>query len=259
MGRQYKIQRGAAEAMRYRDLVFDLYGTLVDIHTVEDAPFLWQKLALFYGYQGAVYAPQALHAAFEAALGAQEASAGQSYECYPELPIEDIFAALFRQKGVEEDLARRADAAAQLYRALCTEYIRLYPGVRQALTALRADGHRLWLLSNAQQAFTARELRLLELESLFDGIYLSSDYRCRKPDVRFFEALFADRGLKPEACLMIGNDPTTDVAGAKAAGMGVLYLHTNLSPKETADNPADYLLRESDWAKILPSLREICR
>lgn len=245
--------------MRYKELIFDLYGTLVDIHTEEDTPVLWQKLSLFYGYQGAVYPPDSLHAAFDAALGAQGAAAGQSYECYPELPIEDIFAALFRQKGVEEDLGQKADAAAQLYRALCTEYIHLYPGVRQALAALRADGHRLWLLSNAQHAFTARELRLLELNSLFDGIYLSSDYRCRKPDVRFFHALLHGKNLLPQSCLMIGNDPSTDVAGAAAVGIDALYLHTNLSPREPVQVPAAYCLRESDWTRILPLLREICR
>ena len=35
--------------MRYRNLIFDLYGTLVDIHTDEDAPLVWQKMALLYG------------------------------------------------------------------------------------------------------------------------------------------------------------------------------------------------------------------
>lgn len=245
--------------MKYRDLIFDLYGTLVDIHTEEDTPQIWRKLALFYGYQGAVYTSEALAASFRRLLSAQDAAAGQSYECYPELPIEEIFAALFREKQVEEDLAGKADAAAQLYRALCTDYIRLYPGVREALAALRQDGHRLWLLSNAQHAFTARELELLELTPCFDAVYLSSDYRCRKPDARFFHALLKDRGLAPADCLMIGNDASTDIAGASAAGLDALYLHTNLSPADAPEHPARYNLRESDWHRILPALREICR
>ncbi len=33
----------------YRNCIFDLYGTLVDIHTDEVKPELWEKLALFYG------------------------------------------------------------------------------------------------------------------------------------------------------------------------------------------------------------------
>ena len=31
--------------MRFRDCIFDLYGTLVDIRTDEDAPELWEAMA----------------------------------------------------------------------------------------------------------------------------------------------------------------------------------------------------------------------
>ena len=34
--------------MGYTDLIFDLYGTLVDIHTEEDAA-VWDKTALYFG------------------------------------------------------------------------------------------------------------------------------------------------------------------------------------------------------------------
>ena len=46
--------------VQYDNYVFDLYGTLVDIHTEEDFPNLWEKLALFFGYYGAVYEPEEL-------------------------------------------------------------------------------------------------------------------------------------------------------------------------------------------------------
>ena len=32
----------------YENYVFDLYGTLVDIHTDEEAPAVWERLAYFY-------------------------------------------------------------------------------------------------------------------------------------------------------------------------------------------------------------------
>lgn len=34
----------------YRNFIFDLYGTLVDIHTNEYKPSLWKKMALFYSF-----------------------------------------------------------------------------------------------------------------------------------------------------------------------------------------------------------------
>ena len=35
--------------MTYTDLVFDLYGTLVDIHT-EESDEVWEKTTLYFGY-----------------------------------------------------------------------------------------------------------------------------------------------------------------------------------------------------------------
>ena len=61
----------------YKDLIFDLYGTLVDIHT-EENDLVWEKTALYFGYYGAHYTPEALKAAFEAQLQLRQAKAGQS-------------------------------------------------------------------------------------------------------------------------------------------------------------------------------------
>ena len=41
--------------LTYDNYIFDLYGTLVDIHTDESATAIWEKLAMFYGYYGALY------------------------------------------------------------------------------------------------------------------------------------------------------------------------------------------------------------
>ena len=42
----------------YDYYVFDLYGTLVDIHTEEDDRNLWEKMCLFDGYYDAHYTPE---------------------------------------------------------------------------------------------------------------------------------------------------------------------------------------------------------
>ena len=220
--------------MTYTDLIFDLYGTLVDIHTEENA-FVWDHTAIYFGFYGAHYTGEELKRAFRTAMAAREAKAGQSYECFPDIPFEQVMAQLFREKGVVENADTLGVNGAQLFRILSMEYICLYPGVLEALDYLRKKGHRLWLLSNAQQVFTAYELRHLELGQQLDGIYLSSDYGCRKPDLRFYRALMEEQALDVSCCLMIGNDRETDIAGAKAAGMATLYMHTNLTPPDQAE------------------------
>ena len=219
--------------MRFTDLVFDLYGTLVDIHT-EENDLVWEKTALYFGFYGAHYTPAELHKAFTDAMQAREAKAGQSYECFPDIPFEEVMAELFRAKDVIENADALGVNAAQLFRISSIEYIRIYPGVLQALSDLRKAGYRLWLLSNAQAIFTAYELRLLGLGKQFDGVLLSSDYGCRKPDVRFYRSLTEKYDIDARKCLMIGNDRETDIAGARNAGMATLYMHTDLTPSHQA-------------------------
>lgn len=226
--------------MKYTDLIFDLYGTLVDIHTEEDAT-VWEKTAIFFGFYGAHYTGKELKAAFQANLAAREAKAGQSYECFPDIPFELVMEELFRDRGITENAAALGIQAAQLFRISSIDYVKLYPHALEALAMLRKKGYRLWLLSNAQRIFTAYELRHLGLGEQLDGIYISSDYRCRKPDIRFYQALLEEQKLNPATCLMIGNDRETDIAGAKNAGLDTLYMHTELTPRDQAE--ADPALR----------------
>ena len=235
----------------YTDLIFDLYGTLVDIHT-EETPEVWEKTALYFGYYGAHYTGNELKSAFEAELMIRKAKAGQSYECFPDIPFHKVMADLFRSKGILQDADTLGVQAAQLFRIYSTDYIRLYPNVIESLKKLRQQGFRLWLLSNAQEMFTRFELNHLGLQDLFDGIYLSSCYECRKPDIRFFRALLQEQKLSPAQCLMIGNDRETDIAGAKAAGIATFYMHTSLTPPDqlpaSNENPMEF--EGDDWEKI---------
>ena len=253
--------------MRYTDLIFDLYGTLVDIHT-EENDLVWEKTAFYFGFYGAHYTPEELKAAFRAELRKQEAREGQSYECFPDIPFEQVMETLFRARGITENAESLGKNAAQLFRICSLDYVNLYPGTLEALKELRAQGYRLWLLSNAQRVFTEYELRHLGLGEQLDGIYISSDYRCRKPDVRFFNALIEEQKLDKAKCLMIGNDIHTDIGGARAAGLATFYMHTNLTPPDQPEADPEkhpdlcagphWEYEGYDWAKILKLLGKIC-
>lgn len=253
--------------MRYTDLIFDLYGTLVDIHT-EENDLVWDKTALYFCYYGVDYTGKTLKTDYESVVARRKSVSGQQYEMYPDLPFDKVLADLFRAKGVTERADELGLNAAQVFRIASTEYLRVYKGVFEALEMLRRYGFRLWLLSNAQRAFTAYELRALSLDDQFDGVYLSSDFECRKPDQRFFQALIRGQKLDPCKCLMIGNDRETDIAGAKAAGLSTLYMHTNLTPAEQAAADSALHPRSSckgqhyefegcDWAELAHLIRNL--
>lgn len=238
--------------MRYQNCIFDLYGTLVDIHTDETLPALWEALAAWYRRFGADYSPVKLQDAYFRTVRQLERGTqpfrNDAHEAHPEIQIEEAFLRLFQAKGVQADL-HLAERTAERFRTESLDCIRLYDGAVELLQALRANGQGVWLLSNAQRIFTAYELRSLGIDGLFDGIYLSSDHGCKKPDRRFFELLLRERGICPADAIMIGNDGVCDIAGARAVGLSTLYIRSNISPDEPLPT-ADYVLEKMDLHRV---------
>lgn len=254
----------------YQNYIFDLYGTLVDIHTDEDSSMVWEKLALFYGYQGALYSPGELKEAYERLVREAEAEcrekmAGKgveaktdavayySHEGVPEIQVEKVFGRMYTSKGVQTDEGLILHTC-QLFRGLTTEYIRLYPDVHKMFEALRQKGKKIYLLSNAQRVFTEYELNVLDIAKYFDAILISSDHGVKKPDLSFFKILLDKYGLKPEECIMIGNDENCDIAGAKRAGLATYYIHSNISPEYSGSVEATYMQMEMDIDKVCRTL-----
>lgn len=246
--------------MQYKHCIFDLYGTLVDIHTEEDIPRVWEETAAFYGRQGAAYAPEELQHAYGRLVRLAERNAAErdaplrqdAHEGHPEIQIEYVFQRLFLEKGVAADMAL-SEAAGWVFRRASTMYIRLYDGAESLLKALRTTGRGVWLLSNAQSCFTQMELRNLGLLPLFDGIALSSDYQCKKPDIRFFQSFLETYHIIPQEAIMVGNDGLCDVQGARNAGLAAIYIRSNLSPEEPLP-PADYVLPNGMDAGVLRAI-----
>ena len=236
----------------YDTCIFDLYGTLVDIRTDENKEELWEKLSLFYAFYGAFYTPEELARSYKRLTG--EMTAGHeelrrdSHEAFPEIRIEEVFRALFEEKGIapDEPLVRHAG---QFFRILSMEFIRLYDGTEEMLSAVKESGRKIYLLSNAQRIFTEYEMNALGITKYFDGIFISSDEGCKKPDLKFFRKLIDTCGIDPERAVMVGNDGICDIEGAKRAGLGTVYVHSDISPAEEASD-ADYVLPQMDMEQI---------
>lgn len=233
-------------------MIFDLYGTLIDIHTDEERDKLWEKLADHYQSFGAAYQPFALRDRYFALVHEEERGKkglrNDAHEAHPEIQLERVFQALFAEKGVTADTAL-VQQTGGLFRAYSTDYLRLYDGAKELLTALRKNGKKVWLLSNAQRMFTEYELKALDLETFFDGIYLSSDYSCKKPDSTFFHVLLDEQRIDPKTAVMVGNDGACDIEGAKKVGLSTVYIHSNLSPREPFPK-ADHILTEMNLKKL---------
>lgn len=255
MKKEHIILKEAVLPMEYENYVFDLYGTLVDIHTEEHTTELWEKLSLFYGYYDAHYKPEELKETYEELVHGKEAvlkktledNPRYAHEASPEIEITEVFRELFTRKGVtpEESLCVHAG---QFFRVLATDYVRTYPGTEEMLANLKEKGKKVYLLSNAQRIFTAYEMHVLDIAGYFDGILISSDYQTKKPDIRFFDVLKEKYSLAEEETLFVGNDSRTDIGGAIGAGFDTYYVNSNISPANDKADNANYIVMDfTEW------------
>lgn len=213
----------------YQNYIFDLYGTLVDIRTNESLPSLWKHMAGIYTSLGAHYTPTELKKSYQVLVRMQYA------ECQ-EPEIRNVFKALFTQKGITPT-DTLIEYAAITFRVLSRKYICCYPGIIEMLTALKEKGKKIYLLSNAQAAFTMPELHETGLYPFFDGILISSDAHVAKPNPAFMNQLLDQYHLQISESIMVGNDRTSDITIANLIGMDSLYIHSNISPAYPPDNP----------------------
>jgi FMN hydrolase / 5-amino-6-(5-phospho-D-ribitylamino)uracil phosphatase len=94
----------------------------------------------------------------------------------------------------------------------------LFEDTIPALDALRAD-YRLGLLSNG-----SRLPETVGLAGYFETVVFAQDYRVAKPDKGIFEVVQRELGVGPDACVLVGDHPVNDVAGAHGAGWRSVWL-----------------------------------
>ena len=92
-----------------------------------------------------------------------------------------------------------------------------------ALQALRAQGKKLVVVSNANGTLRAHMERL-DLTKRFDVILDSADEGVEKPDPRFFEIALARSSATRETTIHVGDLYHVDVIGARNAGLRSVLL-----------------------------------
>jgi len=222
--------------MNYQNYIFDLYGTLVDIHTDESKASLWKKAAVYFSAQGAAYTGKELKERYGTLIREAEQKLQRKLKKkYPDITVNEVeinldkvFEALFKEKGIKANRQLIKDSMIA-FRAITMEKLKLFPGAVELLQGLKCAGKKIYLLSNAQTSFTYPEMKALGITEYFDDIFFSSDLEVKKPSAKFYQALFEKHHLKKTESVMVGNDRFADVQGALDFGMEAVYLHTEQS------------------------------
>ncbi len=209
----------------YKNYIFDLYGTLIDIHTDEYSKNFFKKYAKWLRRQGYTFAWKDFCSKYtktERAYREQAKIAGKYSK--PEIRIENVFHDVLAGKGYYPS-QEKIVYLCENFRKISLINMCLFPDTLACLEGLKKAGKNIYLLSNAQRSFTWQELEKTGLVQYFDGILISSDEDCMKPDPSFFQICIERYQLDKQECLMIGNELQSDVAGAAAAGIDSFYIN----------------------------------
>jgi phosphoglycolate phosphatase len=128
-------------------------------------------------------------------------------------PIRDTF----RRFGVPED---KIETAVEVFRGRYTTVGKFentpYPGIRELLAALKADGHRLYVATSKPEVTAKEILDKFDLSRYFDRICGAALDGSRDDKAQVIAYLLG--GREPKDVLMVG-DTAYDVLGAKAHGI----------------------------------------
>jgi len=196
-------------------VLFDLYGTLLDIKTDEQAP---ETALAFEGWVEQRYGMQARAGEHEQPLVSdlRRMQPGAREHAEPDIdPVIRRHLERILGRGVAPEEVRDA---AQSFRSSSRQLLRPIAGARQALQLLGAR-FGLGLVSNAQWLFTEDELASSGLTELLAVKVISSELGVRKPSRDIFLAALERVGARAEHTLFVGNDPVDDVLGASSAGL----------------------------------------
>ncbi|GAB6106607.1 HAD family hydrolase [Fusibacter bizertensis] len=218
----------------YKAVIFDLYGTLLDIHTDEKDAHFWRKLTYQFASHGANYTVEEIQQNYDHLVQSALEKARKKGADFPDFKVLKVFKKLYKHKGISPS-PRVLYETARIFRLLSLDYVKPYDGAIELLQLIQSHHLRIILLSNAQSSFTMFELKATGLDSYFDAIYLSSDYLLSKPSEQFFHKMLTKENLLSHECLFIGNDHTTDIQGATTVGMDSIYIQTNCSQVEVPE------------------------
>lgn len=228
--------------------LFDLYGTLIDLHTNESTETFWRAMARFFSMNGANYTTKELKNTYKKlrkdTLNKQLPIMRKKYNAPDmelrevEINLDETFKEMYALKGVDasDELIKYTSIT---FRSVSMHYIKLFDGVLELLDRLHEKGCKIYLLSNAQASFTHPEVESLGLVDKLDGILYSSDVGVMKPSKYFYNELISRFGLDKDDCIMVGNEYQADVIGAHEYGIPSIWVHSNSSGKGSGPLPDD--------------------
>lgn len=218
--------------MSIEAVIFDLGGTLIEYA----GPYAsWPDLetpgfAAAYEYlrqQGVALPP--LETFRDTGFGLLPGRWQQATRGEQNLRLVELLEDVLRAHGITDVTAEQLATAAERYEdAICAQAHPL-EGAQETLAYVKEHGYKMALLSNTM--FTGRahihDLERFGLNGYFDAMLFSADAGKWKPTAAPFLFLVEKLDVSPETAVYIGDDPASDVVGARRAGLRTIHIKSS--------------------------------
>ena len=133
-----------------------------------------------------------------------------------------IVAGAFERLGVDDP--ERGELLADSFTWEREARMEPLPGALEAVDRMRAEGHRLVLVTNGGPVFQRAKLARFGLERHFDAVFVEGELGYGKPDPRVFLAALEAAVARADDAWMVGDNLSADIAGAQAVGIHAVWV-----------------------------------
>ncbi len=223
VSRPYAVAKEPAETtgrdrgkhMDFKALFLDMDGTFLDFEAAE-------RQAFYRALQKADVEPTAERCRLYSSINDSLWKAFERGEIAKEDIRRQRYVRLFDRLGVDAD----GGAVERDYEGFLGEGCDLLPDARNVLEYLHAR-YPLYVVTNGFAQVQRSRLRLAGIGELMRDSFISEELGAQKPKKAFFDRCFARMGgaFEPSEILLIGDSLTSDILGAKNAGLSSCWFN----------------------------------
>jgi 2-haloacid dehalogenase len=207
--------------------VFDAYGTLFDVHAAAERQKdsigpKWKELSL-------IWRAKHLEYTWVYSLAGKQAMFWMLAQRSLDHAIQVVGGGISTE--VRANLLRA-------YRAMDP-----YPEARDVLSALKARGDRLVILSNGDADMLTDAVRAAKLDGMFDAVISVVSAGTFKPSPKVYQLVIGRFGGTP-AEVSFQSSNRWDIAGARAFGFHCVWINRSGAPDEYPDLPPNRTVRD---------------
>lgn len=143
-----------------------------------------------------------------------------------------------RKYNVEYQYAMKYRAY-EIYDELVSDEAKLFPNIKETITALKKRGYRISLASGADMMKVSSNIKAIGMEeSDFEAFVTGNDVTRNKPEPDIFLLAAEKMKINPAYCLVC-EDTISGIKAAKAAGMQCLGITSSLQSEVLKNSGAD--------------------